>query len=75
MWDSPLYAVNMFYYYWLIKKLPKTMAGQNIARWEIQARDRGRKMAELEKHHVSLTKKQEVTNHEPMVKYKIIEIS
>ena len=21
MWDSPMYAVNMFYYNWLIKKL------------------------------------------------------
>ena len=21
MWDGPLYAVNMFYYHWLIKKL------------------------------------------------------
>ena len=20
-WDSPLYAINMFYYHWLIKKL------------------------------------------------------
>ena len=31
MWDSPLYARNMFYYHWLIKK---PMAGQNIARLE-----------------------------------------
>ena len=27
MWDSPLYAVNMFYYYWLIKKLLQPMVG------------------------------------------------
>ena len=30
----PLYAVNMFYYYWLIKKLLWPIAGQNIARIE-----------------------------------------
>ena len=34
MWDSPLYAVNMFYYHWIIKKLLQPMAGQNIARLE-----------------------------------------
>ena len=37
MWDTPLYSVNTFYYYWLIKKLLWPTAGQNIARWEIQA--------------------------------------
>ena len=36
MWDSSLYAVNMFYYYWLIKNLLWPMAGQNKARQEIQ---------------------------------------
>ena len=36
MWDSPLYAVNMFYYNWLIKKLLWPMAGQNKARQKIQ---------------------------------------
>ena len=35
--DSPLYAVNMFYYHWLIKKLFGPMTGQNRARWEFQA--------------------------------------
>ena len=34
MWDSPLYAMNIFYYYWLIKKLLWPMAGQNIGRQE-----------------------------------------
>ena len=34
MWDAPLYAVNMFYYNWLIKKLLWPMAGQNTARLE-----------------------------------------
>ena len=37
MWDFPLYAVNVFYYHWSIKKLLWTIAGQNIARQEIQA--------------------------------------
>ena len=37
MWDCPLYAVNMFYCHWLIKKLFWPMAGQNIARQKIQA--------------------------------------
>ena len=32
MLDSPLYAVNMFYCHWLIKKLLWPMAGQNTAR-------------------------------------------
>ena len=33
----PTYAVNMLYYHWSIKKLLWSMAGQNTARWEIQA--------------------------------------
>lgn len=37
MWDVPLYAVNTFYYHWLIEKLLWSMTGQNIARQEIQA--------------------------------------
>ena len=43
MWEvnlgdsGPLYAVNMFYYQWLIKKLLWLMAVQNVAREEIQA--------------------------------------
>ena len=32
MWDSPPYAMTMFYYHWLIKKLLWSMAGQNRAR-------------------------------------------
>ena len=28
MWDCPFYAVNMFYYHWLIKKLFWPMAGR-----------------------------------------------
>ena len=34
MWDSPLYAVNIFYYHWLITKLFQPMASQNIGRLE-----------------------------------------
>ncbi|CAO2611360.1 hypothetical protein LEMLEM_LOCUS15112 [Lemmus lemmus] len=34
MRDFPLYAMNMFYYYWLIKKLFGPMAWPNIARLE-----------------------------------------
>ena len=35
MWDFPIVCCE--YYHWLIKKLLWSMAGQNIARWEIQA--------------------------------------
>ena len=41
--DAPLYAVNMFYYHWLIKNLLWPMAGQNIARREIQTELRRKK--------------------------------
>ena len=34
-WDFPLYAENIFYHHWLIKKLLWPMAGQNRAKWEI----------------------------------------
>lgn len=45
----PLYAVTMFYYHWLIKKLLRPIASQDRTRWEIQAEiqgegDRARKM-------------------------------
>ena len=36
--DSPLYAVSMFYYHWLIKKLLRPMAGQNRTRQENQTK-------------------------------------
>ena len=32
MWDSRLYAVNMYNYHWLIKKLLWPVEGQNIGR-------------------------------------------
>lgn len=37
MWDSPLLAVNVFCYHWLIKKLLGPMTVQNRARWEFIA--------------------------------------
>ena len=71
MWDSPLYVVNMFYYHWLIKMLIWLMAGQNTAKQGIQ-RDRG-KNAESGR-----CKQQEarceITSHEPVVKYKLVEM-
>ena len=42
----PSYAVNMFYYHWLIKKLIWSRVSQNRARREIQAKIQGRKKAE-----------------------------
>ena len=37
IWNFLSYAVNMFYNHWLKKKLLWPVAGQNIARQEIQA--------------------------------------
>ena len=37
MWNPPLYAVNMFYYHRLMKKLLWPLAEQSIARQEIKA--------------------------------------
>ena len=36
MRNAPLYAMNVFYYHWLRKKLFWPMAEQNIAKQEIQ---------------------------------------
>ena len=41
MQDVLLYAVNVFYYNWLIKTLIWTITRQNRARWEIQAEIQG----------------------------------
>ena len=42
MWDSPLDAMNIYiYYHWLIKKLFRPIAGQNIARLEEIQRESG----------------------------------
>ena len=38
MWVAPLYAVNMFCYHLVIKKLICPIARQNRIRWEIQAK-------------------------------------
>ena len=34
MWNSPLYAMNMFYFHWLTKKLLWPKPEQNIVRLE-----------------------------------------
>ena len=53
MWDSLLYAVNMFYYHWLIKKLIWPIAGQNITKqgWERTKLKARRKKAESGRCH------------------------
>ena len=43
MWDSTLYAMNMFYYHWLIEKLLWPMAYSKAGN---PSRDRGGKKAE-----------------------------
>ena len=43
MWDALLYAVNVSYYHWLIKKLIWPIARQNRARQEIQTEIKGEK--------------------------------
>ena len=63
MWDTLQYAVNMFYYQWLIKKLLWPIAGQNTARQESQTkcREKEGKVKEMP----SAPEKQDVTNHNP----------
>ena len=46
-----MYAVNMFYYHWLIKKLLWFMAWQNIARWEIGFSGQFRGLSRDWSHH------------------------
>ena len=41
MWDVCLYALNMFFYHWLIKKLIWLIAKQNRAMQEIQEEIQG----------------------------------
>ena len=48
MWDTLLFVLNMFNYHWLGRKWFWPMAGQNIARQEIQT-DTGRKKVESER--------------------------
>ena len=52
MWDSLLYAVNMFYYHRLIKNLLWSMAGQSRAGGQTKLNS-GRKNAESERSHVA----------------------
>ena len=66
MWDSPLYAVNVFYYPWFIKKLLWPMAGQNKARWEIQ-RERER-VGGVRETLCSCPRTKGITNQKPCSK-------
>ena len=53
MWDSHLYAVNMFYYHWIIKKLFGAYGCAGKSKAGIPNRDRGEKKAESKRHHVA----------------------
>ena len=53
MWDFHLYAVNVLLPLVNKKKLLWPMTGQNIARQEIQAKDRGGKKAESGRCYVA----------------------
>ena len=54
MWDSPLYAVSLFYYHWLIKKLLWPMAGRiYYSKAGNPSRDREGKKAESGRRHVA----------------------
>ena len=66
MWDALLYAVNIFYYHWLIKKLNWQIARQNRARQEIQTytgREKDGRVREMAA--TSRETRCEVTSHEP----------
>ena len=67
--------MNMFHYYWLIKKLLCPMEEQNIARWEkINNAGRGRNQADamrLPKEKVTETL---LAGHSLMVIHRIIEM-
>lgn len=47
MWGSALYAMNIFFYHWLVKKLRQPVAEQNKIRWEIwRERDREKRQSQ-----------------------------
>ena len=61
MWDSPLHAVGMFYYHWLIKKLIWLMAD----RIELGGKTKlnaGRKKANPRRHHPATKETRHVEN-------------
>ena len=65
MWGTLLYAVNMIYFHWLMKKLLWPMTEENIARQKIQT-DTRRKKAKSERCQQPVREARcEVTNHEP----------
>ena len=53
MWDSLLYAVNMFYYYWLIENLLWAYGSAEYNKVGIPSRDRRDKKANSERHHIA----------------------
>ena len=61
---TPLYAVNMFYYHWLKKKLNWPLAGQNRTKQEIQAKIREKKGGIREKPAAAGEARCEVASHE-----------
>ena len=68
MWDSPLYAVNIFYYNLLTKKMLWPTEGQNRVRQKFQT-DGGGKKAESGRQHVAAEGDRHwrnlMVNHEP----------
>ena len=60
MWDSLLYAVNMFYYHWLID-LANSQVDRD--RWEIPAKIQGRRQS-LDDASSLQGSKAEVSSHE-----------
>ena len=52
-----MYAVNMFYYHWLIKKLLWSMKEQTIAGGKSGQRCKERVGVESRRHHVAVERK------------------
>ena len=69
----PSVCCEYVYYHWLIKMLIWLMARQNIARQGIQ-RDGGKKRRVWKLQAVTREARCEITSHEPVVKYKLVEM-
>ena len=65
MWDTLLYAVNVFYYHCLIMKPIWPIARQNRSRWEIQAKMKGKRRWVREMPAAAREENCEVTSHKP----------
>ena len=75
MWDSPPYAINMFYYIWLIKTLLRSIAGQDLARLEEKYRESMQSQGDA----MCLVKETDIPEHLPvghgrMVIHQLIEM-